>query len=286
MKYKISYVNKKRLKNLGKKTVIVILVPITVFLSAKGIIHAVDENKVETINDNYSSYSDMLDSLSSEAQDEFQKELNNDYSLVKELLDYIEVSERLKDLKLDQYNLDDANVDELFSIEKIDLLVNKFEELKQTNKVISKEAYELNATVALLKRQEKLVNERVYFGYNDLESFSLNFTKLIAFKKAGFDPLKTQIRGLHSSLSTGESGCIAVEYKDGKERFYSISSNENSELMSVAGTAFVCQTQKSKPITETEKTSYNKDRNKFMISHIKEINDLFEEMQKQNRKAR
>lgn len=277
MSYKLNYVNKRRIANLGKKTIIAVLVAVTVFFTASGIIHGMNENKLENVINNYISYSEIIDDFANTTNDEFQKKINSDYSSVGELLGYVEISEKLHDLNLEQYNLDKANISELFAKEDIELLIQKFEDLKSTNKVISNEAYNLNAVVATLKAQELLVNEKVYYGYNSLGDLALDLTKLMVSKETGVDPANIRIVDFYSSASSGQASCKAVITKNGKEEYYVISNSSNRELMTVAALAFASQTQMSKTVTEDEKTAYNENRNEFMKDGVKSINDLFKE---------
>ena len=218
-------------------------------------------------------------------------EFYNDYKrydeLVEKLPQYVDVSEKLHDLKLDKYDdvtcFDDAVL--FVEPEKMDQLIDAYKEnLNKINdkfndrNMVGNDVVTLNHQVYELKELEKMYNERVYNGYQYLEEYGLASTKSYLSDIYGGKPEEYKIQ-LNDYQHDGykEITGPGIHYGDGFD---------GDVLKYVDTLANVYKADNA--AVQADPESYNHDRNKAIAKAVSDYNrlgaNIIEDIEKANKK--
>lgn len=261
--------NRKRKLKLIKKTVFsgVAVVALVTTIVASG------KNIIEKRQDEYNKKTNWyIENENNDSDLPFYDELENYSKESEKALEYINVSEKLNKLDLDEYDVSYFNYElELYEPDDILLLIEKYEDLKkEVDDTIGNDVIELNEVVYVLTQQEKLTNQKLYESYDVLGKYSLALAKaLLADRHAIEDPSTIKISYHYEKEDLAFNGSFTAD----NFTYNLYSNNEVSDkILSLADCSNDMSNQNETDITKIQ--SYNSDRNEKIEDTYNYINKL------------
>lgn len=214
---------------------------------------------------------------------QYYGESSTEYKIMK----YIDISEKLHSLKLENYSIDESlfqkyNIsNELMSPEDIDKLIVELEAFDSnvSNKNITKQSEKIEL-ILTLKKQENLVNNYIYrVGYNVANHNITEATKAYAAEVFGVSEPSDLTFKFHRVESRNEENVVVTQddkTKYGDERSYNIDdwglTKEEKQIR--AGVSSMVNTDTDDDFNNSDNNSYNEQRNNNIIKALYNSSEL------------
>lgn len=259
MKIKKLNINTELLNNLKEKTLsvvhdngekVVVVISIAALATVMGLAVGAFANKGKNYDSNkeiLTTYHEQVNNIDDEKFDYYNEAFQ-------ELVEYIELSEEMHDLKL--YSAGNGEINSydyeirLESIEQVKNKINDYKELKKlvhaNNDKVNDEVIAYSKIVYELRNLEEQVNQKVYDGYNVVENYGkLNAKSMLASKyDVAFDDTEVHL------YDNGEVNSVVA----------SNPTNELDRYLDELNKVYQMDDGKSKVL----EGGYNHDRNKVL----------------------
>lgn len=267
---KVRKINKKRKYKLIKK----IVKGIAVFAVTAGLIIGgvnATKNIINTTNNNNANTTAEYVTEKNEQSDlKFFDDLERYYEISSKIVSYIEISEKLHDLKLDKYYVNSLTYEVNFcEPNEVKKLIYRYEQLQKSVKSnIGNDVIELNNIVYQLQKLQKMYNRKLYNSYSTLESYSLLLAKSFVAEEYNIVDPSTVIFDYHYEKAEGIS-YVKFDF-NGEMEFLDRYDDQMKYAIELVDCADKMSIQKETNDVKIE--SYNSDRNKLLKETINKIN--------------
>lgn len=217
---------------------------------------------------------------------EYITEYYGEDSKESEVMDYIEISERLNDLNLNEYIADDSlyqkfNIsNELKSTDEVIEMINNFSKSYIGSNANLTDQSKHIENILNLKVQERLVNNHIYnTGYNIAYESVKTATKKYAAEVFGINDYEN----ITFKYSGGKDEIVEVIYLNG-EKSYIIERNtlNNLKTQIFDGVLWMKNTNKKYDKNIDDNYSYSKDRNDYILKALEESAKINDEVNNEN----
>lgn len=201
------------------------------------------------------------------------------------VLDYIDISKKLNDLKLYKYNIDESllttyNIsNELKTPKELKVLIEKFESIDNSVSYDDLKTQSDNINLILnLVRQESLVNSYIYtIGYSVAHTNITTATKEYAGEVFGIDEGNIKFRYYPNNSIVSVDNIERTKYGYDEKETYSFGDSflSSEERTIKDGVVWMEKVDDGK---KTTSALYDEDRNDIIIDALKKSVDLYQEV--------
>lgn len=222
-----------------------------------------------------------------EIQEENKKEKIVEYygddSFESEIIKYIEISEKIEKLKLDEYlannELIETYTDENMILSDPEEILNKIEVVKNfSNRGLSKNLntmQEIISTITYLKQQEILINEYIYSSYSVVHSNITEVAKKYAAEVYGINsPSKIILIKDTKNYSSNQPPEYTIHYEGNQSNITNRNIKKGIDDMIYSDT--------SEDYNDSDNNLYNDDRNDLIIDILSDCVKLSEKIENDN----